>query len=131
GRPTGRPIQTQPPGHKKKRTQAPPNRVLGDPAERERGLRRVDGGRDRGLSPPTRCGQATGLPRRDLQTTGCRNADAIARPTGSAGAQKRRNTYNTKADWHCTTAYARIKLQRLYPALKRIRFRRRPRDGAA
>ena len=47
----------------KKRTQAAPDSVLGDPAERERRLRRVDGGRDRGLSPPARCGQATGLPR--------------------------------------------------------------------
>src|SRR5262249_20709202 len=31
--------------------------------------------------------------------------------------QTRRNTYNAKADWHFTTADARIKLKRLYPAL--------------
>jgi DDE superfamily endonuclease len=31
--------------------------------------------------------------------------------------QKRRNTYNAKADWQFTTADARIKLKSLYPAL--------------
>ena len=31
--------------------------------------------------------------------------------------QKRRNTHNAKADWHFTTADARIKLKSLYPAL--------------
>jgi len=31
--------------------------------------------------------------------------------------QKRRNTHNAKADWHFTTADARIKLKNLYPAL--------------
>ena len=31
--------------------------------------------------------------------------------------QTRRNTHNAKADWHFTTADARIKLKRLYPAL--------------
>ena len=31
--------------------------------------------------------------------------------------QKRRNTHNAKADWQFTTADARIKLKRLYPAL--------------
>jgi hypothetical protein len=30
---------------------------------------------------------------------------------------RRRNTYNVKADWHFTTADARVKLKRLYPAL--------------
>jgi DDE superfamily endonuclease len=31
--------------------------------------------------------------------------------------QKKRNTHNAKADWHFTTADARIKLKSLYPAL--------------
>ena len=31
--------------------------------------------------------------------------------------QKKRNTHNAKADWHFTTADARIKLKNLYPAL--------------
>ena len=30
---------------------------------------------------------------------------------------KHRNTHNAKADWHFTTADARVKLKRLYPAL--------------
>jgi hypothetical protein len=31
--------------------------------------------------------------------------------------RKRRNTHNAKANWHFTTADARVKLKGLYPAL--------------
>ena len=34
-----------------------------------------------------------------------------------AARMKRRNIHNAKADWHFTTADARIKLKSLYPAL--------------
>src|SRR5262249_1276352 len=35
--------------------------------------------------------------------------------------QKKRNTHNAKADWHFTTADARIKLKSLYPAIEKSR----------
>jgi hypothetical protein len=34
-----------------------------------------------------------------------------------AAWQQRRNKKNAKADWHFTTADARVKLKRLYPAM--------------
>ena len=46
-----------------------------------------------------------------------RIADATALTTEAAAWRTRRNTCNAKANWHFTTADARVKLKNLYPAL--------------
>jgi DDE superfamily endonuclease len=46
-----------------------------------------------------------------------RIADATALTTEVAAWRTRRNTHNAKANWHFTTADARVKLKSLYPAL--------------
>ena len=46
-----------------------------------------------------------------------RIADAATLTTQVAAWRTRRNTHNAKANWHFTTADARVKLKSLYPAL--------------
>ena len=46
-----------------------------------------------------------------------RIADAKTLTTEVAAWRSRRNTHNAKANWHFTTADARVKLKSLYPAL--------------
>jgi hypothetical protein len=46
-----------------------------------------------------------------------RIADATALTTEVDTWRKRRNTHNAKANWHFTTANARVKLKSLYPSL--------------
>jgi hypothetical protein len=46
-----------------------------------------------------------------------RIADKPTLEREAAAWVSRRNTHNIKADWHFTTADARVKLKRLYPAL--------------
>lgn len=46
-----------------------------------------------------------------------RIADAATLATEVAAWRKHRNTHNAKANWHFTTANARVKLKSLYPAL--------------
>jgi hypothetical protein len=43
--------------------------------------------------------------------------DSVTLEREVAAWVRRRNTHNVKADWHFTTADARVKLKRLYPAL--------------
>ena len=43
--------------------------------------------------------------------------DAATLTSEVAAWRKRRNTYNAKANWHFTSADARVKLKSLYPAL--------------
>ena len=63
---------------------AAPDRLLGDPAESQRGLRRRDGGRARRLHAAARSGASARLPRRDIEATRCRNAHARADAAGTA-----------------------------------------------
>ena len=46
-----------------------------------------------------------------------RIADAATLANEVAAWRKRRNTHNAKANWHFTSADARVKLKSLYPAL--------------
>ena len=46
-----------------------------------------------------------------------RIADAATLTTQVAAWRTRRNTHNAKANWHFTTADARVKLKSLYPAI--------------
>ena len=51
------------------------------------------------------------------QCLGRRISDRATLEREVAAWVRRRNTHNVKADWHFTTADARVKLKRLYPAL--------------
>src|SRR5437763_1832723 len=51
------------------------------------------------------------------QCLGRRLPDRPILPEQGGAGQNARNKHHAKADWHFTTATARVKLKRLYPAL--------------
>ena len=60
---------------------------------------------------------ASGLPSVDLPLQSKGIADAATLASEVKAWRTRRNTHNAKANWHFTTADARVKLKSLYPAL--------------
>lgn len=70
----------------KKRSQAASAPAMGDPARRQRRLRRGDGGRARGLSPRARSASPVGMSGRDIEAAEPRDPQADRHAAGPAGA---------------------------------------------